>query len=45
MFKRSIVDSYHKVSSKYLPLYVAEAQFKYNSRFNEEIFGTMIEGA
>ena len=45
IFKRSIVGSYHKVSRKYLPLYVAECQFKYNNRFNDDIFGTAIEGA
>ena len=44
IFKRSIVGSYHKVSQKYLPLYVAECQFKYNNRFNDDIFGTAIEG-
>lgn len=43
-FKRSIVGSYHKVSRKYLPLYVAECQFKYNNRFNGDIFGAAIEG-
>lgn len=44
IFKRSIVGSYHKVSAKYLPLYVAECQFKYNNRFNNDIFGTAIAG-
>ena len=44
IFKRSIVGSYHKVSAKYLPLYIAECQFKYNNRFNEDIFGSAIEG-
>ena len=44
IFKRSIVGSYHKVSSKYLPLYIAECQFKYNNRFNDDIFGSAIEG-
>ena len=44
IFKRSIVGSYHKISAKYLPLYIAEAQFKYNNRFNADIFGTAIEG-
>jgi len=43
-FKRSIVGSYHKVSAKYLPLYIAECQFKYNNRFNSDIFGTAISG-
>jgi len=44
IFKRGIVGSFHKVSKKYLPLYVAEFQFRYNNRFNEDIFGTAIEG-
>jgi hypothetical protein len=26
------------------PLYVAEFQFRYNNRFNDDIFGTAIEG-
>ena len=31
IFRGSIVGSYHKVSRKYLPLYVADAQFKYTA--------------
>jgi IS1 family transposase len=45
IFKRGIVGSYHKVSRKYLPLYIAEFQFRYNNRFNDDIFRTTIEGA
>ena len=45
IFKRGIVGSFHKVSAKYLPLYVAEFQFRYNNRFNDDIFSTAIEGA
>lgn len=45
IFKRGIVGSFHKVSRKYLPLYIAEFQFRYNNRFNADIFGTAIEGA
>lgn len=44
IFKRSIVGSYHKVSEKYLPLYIAECQFKYNNRNNPNIFGAAIAG-
>jgi hypothetical protein len=34
--------SYHKVSAKYLPLYVAELSSRYNNRENEDIFGAAI---
>jgi hypothetical protein len=44
IFKRGIVGSFHKVSAKYLPLYVAEFQFRYNNRFNDDIFSAAIEG-
>jgi hypothetical protein len=44
IMKRGIVGSFHKVSAKYLPLYIAEFQFRYNNRFNDDIFGTAIEG-
>ncbi len=44
IFKRGIVGTFHKASKKYLPLYVAEFQFRYNNRFNADIFGTAIEG-
>jgi transposase-like protein len=44
IFKRGVVGSFHKVSAKYLPLYVAEFQFRYNNRFNGDIFGTAIDG-
>jgi hypothetical protein len=27
-----------------VPMYVAEFQFRYNNRFNDDIFGTAIEG-
>jgi len=44
LFKRGIIGSYHKVSRKYLPLYVAEFQFRYNNRGNPDIFGETIKG-
>ena len=45
IFKRGVVGTFHKVSAKYLPLYVAEFQFRYNNRENADIFGTAISGA
>src|SRR5580700_5748683 len=44
LIKRGCVGTFHKVSKKYLHLYVAEFQFRYNNRHNEDIFGTAIEG-
>jgi transposase-like protein len=44
LVKRGVVGSYHKVSRKYLPLYVAEFQFRYNNRHNPDIFGAAIGG-
>ena len=42
IFKRGIVGSFHKVSAKYMPLYVAEFQFRYNNRENVDIFGAAV---
>jgi hypothetical protein len=44
LIKRGVVGTYHKVSQKYLPLYVAEFQFRYNNRLNDNIFGEAIKG-
>lgn len=44
IFKRGIIGSFHKVSAKYLPLYVAEFQFRYNNRHNADVFRTAIAG-
>ena len=42
LLKRGIMGSYHKVSRKYLPLYVAEFTWRYNNRNNADIFGAAI---
>ena len=39
-----MIGTFHKVSKKYLPLYVAEFQFRYNNRDNADIFGEAIRG-
>lgn len=44
ILKRGVIGTFHKVSKKYLPLYVAEFQFRYNNRLNPDIFGTAIKG-
>jgi transposase-like protein len=44
MVKRGIVGTFHKVSKKYLQLYVYEFQFRYNNRKNPAIFATAIAG-
>ncbi len=44
ILKRGVVGTFHKVSHKYLPLYVAEFQFRYNNRENADIFGEAIKG-
>ena len=42
IMKRGVVGTFHKVSAKYLPLYVAEFEFRYNNRHNPDIFGTAV---
>ncbi len=44
IFKRGVVGTFHKMSAKYMPLYVAEFQFRYNNRENADIFRTAISG-
>ncbi|SRR6266508_1153490 len=44
IFKRGVVGTFHKVSEKYLPLYVAEFQFRYNNRHNPQIFEAALRG-
>ena len=44
LIKRGMIGTFHKVSKKYLPLYVAEFQFRYNNRENADIFGEVVRG-
>jgi hypothetical protein len=36
--------TFHKISRKYLALYVAEFEFRSNNRENDDIFGVAIAG-
>jgi transposase-like protein len=44
LIKRGVMGSFHHVSRKYLPLYLAEFQFRFNNRKNPDIFGEAIAG-
>jgi transposase-like protein len=44
LLKRGVLGTYHNVSAKYLPLYLAEFQFRHNHRKDADIFGTAIAG-
>jgi transposase-like protein len=44
LLKRGVLGTFHHVSRKYLPLYLAEFQFRHNHRQNPDIFGEAIAG-
>ena len=44
LLKRGIMGTYHNVSKKYLPLYLAEFQFRFNNRNEKDIFHKAIAG-
>src|SRR5712692_6051629 len=44
LLKRGVMGSYHKVSKKYLPLYLNEFAFRFNNRKNPDIFGSAVRG-
>jgi transposase-like protein len=45
LIKRGIVGTFHKVSAKYLPIYVGEFEFRYNNRKNPDIFRAALRQA
>ena len=44
LFKRGIMGIFHKVSEKYLPLYLNEFSFRFNHRNDPDIFGAVVAG-
>lgn len=44
LLKRGIMGTYHNVSKKYLPLYLAEFQYRFNNRKNPNIFFDVVAG-
>jgi predicted RNA-binding Zn-ribbon protein involved in translation (DUF1610 family) len=44
LLKRGIMGSFHHVSKEYLPLYLAEFQFRHNHRKDTDIFGQAVAG-
>jgi len=44
LLKRGIIGTYHNVSKEYLPLYLAEFQFRFNNRNNADIFADAVAG-
>jgi transposase-like protein len=45
LLKRGIIGQFHKVSDKYLPLYLAEFCYRYNQRENEQLFDMTINNS
>ncbi len=42
LLKRGIIGTYHNVSKEYLPLYLNEFSFRFNSRKEPDMFGAMV---
>ena len=38
LLKRGIMGSWHKISAKHLPAYLAEMEFRFNRRKNHDLF-------
>jgi transposase-like protein len=44
LMKRGIMGTFHNVSKDYLPLYLAEFQFRHNNRNNPDFFWAILAG-
>ena len=44
LLKRGVVGTFHNLSKEYLPLYLAEFQFRFNNRKNPDIFRAILAG-
>jgi transposase-like protein len=44
LLKRGVMGTFHNVSKDYLPLYLAEFQFRHNNRKNPDIFRAILRG-
>ena len=44
LLKRAWYGTHHHYQRRFLPLYVAEACWKYNTRHDEDGFGTFLRG-
>ena len=44
LLKRGVIGTYHNVSKKYLPLYLAGFRFRHNNRKNRDIFKAILAG-
>jgi hypothetical protein len=42
LLKRGLIGSFHQVSHKHLNRYISEFQFRYNNRFEQEIFAAVV---
>jgi transposase-like protein len=44
LLKRGVIGTYHNISKEYLPMYLAEFQFRHNNRNNPDIFKAILAG-
>ncbi len=42
LLKRGVIGTFHNLSKKYLPFYLAEFSFRHNNRYAEDMFATVI---